>query len=243
MDGLSELLFGRFYGNLGGMVVAARLFAVIMSCAALFLLGRRNQIGWWLLIAGVLPSSTLALFTTIGPLASTPAAFLLNAVSVAIPLLLTLGVGIYGFLSFQKFPLLSSTTRNIALRPFSPADLLLPVLVAIAAAVGSMLSTAAIFLSFTGELPPASMLLTLLTTGLLLSLMTAGVMGLAQLSRWAWFLVAAASLVQIFGATMSANGSVVIFLTLVQGVLAVYGWVRWGTIPKAPKPLSTTAIP
>lgn len=234
MDGMSDLLFGRLDGGFSVVVVVARLLATAMVCAALVLLARRNQVGWWLLVGSVLPSGTTALIGLLNSAGGSLGAVAVSMLSMTIWLLLTLGVGVYGFLSFQKFPPVTSSVRDITLRRFTGPDLVLPLLVALVYAIGSILATATIFRGFTGDSPPVTLILTLGATGFMLGLLPAGFAGLAQRSRWAWFLIAVASIVDILGATLAANGSAIIFLLLAQTALALYGWGKWRGMPEEP---------
>ncbi|MFB9164222.1 hypothetical protein [Arthrobacter psychrochitiniphilus] len=233
MDGMSDLLFCRTSGTLSVIVVSLNVLSVAVMCAALALLGRRNQLGWWLVAAGFICASAAALINNVSSAGGSTVVLALTLISLVITLVLTAGVGVYGLLMFQKFPPANSMIRDFTLRRFATSDLLFPLLVAILYTGVSLLATLSIFLRFSASTPPVGVLGILALNGFLFGLLPAGLLGLAQRSRWGWFLIAAASLTGIVGTTLSAGGSVLIFLFLAQGLLALYGWGRWGSIPKS----------
>lgn len=233
MDGMSELFFGRTYGVVGMMFAALQILSTALMCAAAILVGRRNQVGWWMVAASFLPSSAGALLSSMSALPGSPGAWFLNLLCAGILLLLGAGIGALGHLSFLKFPPVTPTTRNIALRPFRASDLLLPLLAAAVFSVSSVLSLAASQPRI-GNPMPVGLLAIVAVTSLLGGLLAAGLIGLAQRSRWAWFLVFASSLLGMAGATISAGGAVLMFLYLVLAAASVCGWRRWGAIAVQP---------
>lgn len=230
MYGIAELLFGRTAGPLGVAALVTTLLGVVLMCAALLLLARRNEVGWWLAGASFLLGGIVQMMDFPGVAVGSPAGLLMFAAGVAIPLLVSLGVAAYGLLSFQKLRRDSPSTRVLQLRPFSGVDLLGPVAVALVCALASMLVVFSFFSGFSAplaRLPWAA----LLVPAFLSALLPGALVGLAHRSRWAWLLVVAASASSVYSATMSARGSVLIFLFVAQAAVAVIGWQRWGTLP------------
>lgn len=227
-----ELLFGRIDGGPSVIFIAARLIGVLLVCAALFLLGRRGELGWWLAGAGFALPALSGFPGIFGNGIHSPAGLLLSAAGFVIPLLLSLGVAAYGLLLFRKHPLESGMVRAISLRRSGAFEVLSPLLLAVVYGAATMLSTVALFINILGadalsRLPLGQMMFSGIAAGLL----PAALLGLANRSRWAWFLVVAASALSVLGTVIQAAGSVLIFLYLAQAALALYGWSRWGAIP------------
>ncbi|AIY01933.1 hypothetical protein ART_2334 [Arthrobacter sp. PAMC 25486] len=233
MYGIFELLFGRVDGGLSLAIVVLRILGVLLMCASLFLLGRRNELGWWLAGAAFLLSGFSGVTGIFGNGAPTPASLLLSVAGFVIPLVLSVGVAMYGLLLFRKHPLESGLTRAITLKQPRALDFLSPLLLAVVYGAATMLSMIAIFINILGadalsRFPLGQMML----TGIVAGLLPAALLGLANRSRWAWFLVVAVSALSMAGIVVHAAGSVLIFLYLCQGALALYGWGRWGAIPR-----------
>lgn len=234
MDGMGDLLFGRVDGGLDMVVVALRIAGVLLMCAALVLLGRRHELGWWLAAGAFLMPGLADIAQFPGTGISSPMALFSYVIGNAVPVLLTIGVAFYGLLSFQKFPLSAPLTRAITVQPFRAVDIAAPLVVALACGAASMIAVISLYLNFSGPLTLSRMPLgALMMSGFFYGLLPAGLLGLADRSRWAWFLVVAASAFAIWGTVASAQGSVLIFLHLAQGALAVYGWGRWAGLPAA----------
>ena len=230
MYGIAELLFGRMTGPLGVAALASTLLSVVLMCGALLLLARRNEVGWWLAGASFLLGGIVQMMDFPGVAVGSPAGLLMFAAGVAIPLLVSLGVAAYGLLSFQKLRRDSPSTRVLQLRPFSGVDLLGPVAVALVCALASMLVVFSFFSGFSAplaRLPWAALLI----PAFLAALLPGALVGLAHRSRWAWLLIVVASASSVYSATVSARGSVLIFLFVVQAAVAVFSWQRWGTLP------------
>ncbi|MGO2540627.1 MAG: hypothetical protein ACTH8J_05730 [Specibacter sp.] len=232
MDGMGELLFGRVDGGLGVAVVALRIAGVLLMCAALVLLGRRHELGWWLAAGAFLMPGLANIAQFPATIISSPMALALYAIGIAVPLVLTIGVAFYGLLSFQKLPLSAPMTRAVTPQPFRFTDIVAPLVVALACAAASMIAVISLYLNFSGPLTLSRLPLgALMVSGFFYGLLPAGLLGLAHRSRWAWFLVVAGSAFAILGTAASAQGSVLIFLYLAQGALAIYGWGRWAGLP------------
>lgn len=230
MYGIGELLFGRMAGPLDVAAVALTVLTALLLCAALALLARRRDVGWWLAGAAFLLQAMAQLMNFPGLLAASPAGLAMFAAGVAIPLAVAAGSAAYGLLSFRKLPQESRQLRSFSRRPFSGVDLLAPAAVALVYALGSALVVASVFSGFSAPLsriPWAALLL----SGFLMGLLPAALVGLAHRSRWAWLLVIAASAASVYSTTMLAQGSVLIFLFVAQAALAFVGWQRWGALP------------
>lgn len=230
MYGIAELLFGRITGPLDVAALASTLLGVLLMCAALLLLARRNEAGWWLAGASFLLGGFVQMLDLPGFASSSPAGILTFAAGVIIPLVVSVGAAGYGLLQFRRLPRESLSARAVVLRRFNGVDVLLPVAVALVCAVASILVVLAFFAGFSAplaRLPWAA----LLVPAFLAALLPGALVGLAHRSRWAWLLVVVASASSVYSATMSARGSVLIFLFVAQAVVAVMGWQRWGTLP------------
>lgn len=240
MDVLGELLFGRLRDSTAVILAALRILGVLLMCAALWLLGRRNEVGWWLATGAFLLPGLAELFIPRGYSTSSLPVLMVHVAGNVLVLVLTAGVGVYGLLSFRKLPLTAPSTRAITLPKFRASHILAPLILAIVYAAASLLMIGALFMARTPSSPfPVG---TLLLSGVITGLLPAGLLALAHRSHWAWFLIVAASLISIVGTTATAQGSVLIFLYLLQAVLAVYGWARWGAIPSRAVPSSPTPV-
>ena len=233
MDGMSELLFGHMNGPFDAVVVAMSVVATLAMCGALVFLARRHELGWWLVAGSFLLSGLSTLLNLLTTGAPTPQSLILFAVGAVIPMVLGVGLGIYGLLSFQKFPLTARSTRGITLHRFSAAAVLAPLAIAVVFALASLIPVVSLRAAY-GEAVQLSLglLLTSLISGFLLGLLPAGLLGLAHRGRWAWFLIAVSALVNIGATVLTATGSVLIFLFFAMAVLAFFGWGRWGSIPE-----------
>ena len=226
---IGELLFGRMIGPLDMAATAATVLGVLLLCAALFLISRRNDVGWMLAVVAMLLPGFATVLSFPHFLLDSPAAVLLFAAGAALTTVIATGAAVYALLLFRKLPLSTPMTRTVALRPFSGPDIVGPAAVAVAYSLAASLVVVAIF---TGIHSPLSSVpwLTVLLNGLLAGLVPAALVGLANRSRWAWLLFAAAAIVAIYNTVMSAQGSVLIFLYVMQASLAAIGWQRWGTL-------------
>lgn len=232
MDSLSDLLFGRVDGALEAAVVALALAGTLMMCVALALLARRHELGWWLAAGSYLLSGVAQLLNppTLGM--TTPMTLVLYAVAAAIPMVLGIGLGIYGLLSFQKFPLTAPLTRGITLRRFTPTALLAPLAVAAVFAVASLIPLLSLYATYGSRLQLGfGPVLIPLISSFLIGLLPGGLLGLAHRGRWAWFLIVVSALVSLGDAVLSAGGSVRMFLLIATIALAVYGWGQWKSLP------------
>lgn len=232
MDGMSELLFGRVDGALEATVVAMSLAGTLLMCVALAFLARRHELGWWFVSGSYLLAGPAALLgsPTLGM--ATPLTLVLYAAAAAIPLALGIGLGIYGLLSFRKFPLTDPKTRGITLRRFTPTALLAPLAVAAVFALASLIPLLSLYATYGRHLQLGlGIVLTPLISSFLIGLLPAGLLGLAHRGRWAWFLIVVSALVSIVDAVLSAGGSVRMFLLIATIALAVYGWGQWKSLP------------
>lgn len=230
-----ELLFGRISSGLDLGIIALSILGSLALCAALLLLGRRNELGWWLVAGAYLMWGASSVLSFPPRSIDSPLALILFALGIAVPLFLGVGIGVYGLLSFQKYPRDAPLTRAIGLRQFKGTDLVAPLAVAVVFGIAALIPALSTFATFGlwDQLPPGAVL-TVFIWGILGGLLPAGLVGLAHRCRWAWFLLVVPPLVDIYSAVVTAGGSVKIFLSIATIGLAVYGWGRWGGIPAAP---------
>ncbi len=232
MDSMFDLLFGRISGGLDAGIMALSLLGSLSLCAALFLLGRRNETAWWLVAAAYLLWGMSSLLGFSPRMLDSVLSLLLFLLGVAIPLILGIGVGIYGLLLFRRFPRSAPMTRTITLRTFTGSELLLPLAVALAFGLASMIPVLSVFAEYgLWEQIPLTSLATIIVAGTLGGLLPGGLVGLAQRGRWAWFLLVFPPLLEIYTTVVSAGGSVKIFLSIATIAVAVLGWARWGAVP------------
>lgn len=233
-----ELLFGNVNGFADSAATFLSIAGTLVLCAALVLLGKRNEVGWWLVAGayGLWALSSLLMFST--DRTTSLLGLLLFVLGIAVPLFLGAGIGIYGLLLFRKFPREAPLTRAIALRPWSGRDVLAPLATALVFGIASLIPVLSIFASFGSfqQLPLAA-LFSILGSGILAGLLPAGLVGLAHRCRWAWFLLVTPALLDIYSTVLTAGGSVKILLSLVTIALAVYGWRCWASLPAASRPL------
>ncbi|MFC8302916.1 hypothetical protein ACFUCV_04430 [Specibacter sp. NPDC057265] len=233
-----ELLFGSINGFADAAAVSLSLAGTLVLCVALLLLGRRSEVGWWLVPAVYGLQAISALLTYSTGWAVSVLGLALFVAGAAVPLLLGAGIGLYGLLLFRKFPREAPLTRAIALRPFSPFDVVAPLSTAVVFGLAALLPLLSVFASlgrFT-QLPPAALLNTVLF-GVLAGLLPAGLVGLAHRCRWAWLLLVLPCLLDIYSAVLTAAGSAAMLLSMAAIVLALYGWKRWGALSTANRPL------
>lgn len=226
---IGELLFGRMNGPLDIAATAVTVLGALLLCAALVLISRRNDVGWMLAVAAML-LPVLASALKFPPLMlDSPLTLLLFAAGAALTLAVAGGAAVYALFLFRKLPLAAPLTRTVLPRPFRGPDVVGPAAVAIVYSLASLVVVAAIF---TGIHAPLSSVpwLTVLLNGFLAGLAPAALVGLANRSRWAWLLFVVAAIVAIYSTVMTAQGSVLIFLYVVQAGLAIAGWQRWGTL-------------
>lgn len=229
---IGELLFGRMTGPLDIAATAATILGALLLCAALFLIGRRNDVGWGLAVAALLLAGIASVLPFPPMLLSSSAAIILFGAGAAIATAIGVGTAVYALLLFRKLPLSAPMTRAVVLRAFRAPDVVAPVAVAVLYSLASLVSVAAIFTGLHAPLSKAPWL-TFFVTGVLAGMVPAALVGLANRSRWAWFLFFVAAIAAVYGTVMSAQGSVLIFLYVVQAGLAIAGWQRWGSIPAA----------
>ncbi|ALO65842.1 hypothetical protein AS189_04210 [Arthrobacter alpinus] len=238
---IGELLFGRMTGPLDIAATATTILGVLLMCAALFLIGWRNDVGWGLAVAALLLAGIASVLPFPPMLLSSPAAIMLFGAGAAIATAVGVGAAVYALLLFRKLPLSAPMTRAVVLRAFRAPDVVAPVAVAVVYSLASLLTVAAIFTGLHAPLSKAPWL-TFFVTGVLAGMVPAALVGLANRSRWAWFLFFVAAIAAIYGTVMSAQGSVLIFLYVVQAGLAIAGWQRWGSIPAAAVSSSPTPV-
>ncbi|MDO5754293.1 hypothetical protein [Arthrobacter sp.] len=233
---MSELLFGRMTGPFDTVIVAMSVVGTLAMCGALAFLARRHELGWWLVTGSFLFSGLSTLLSLLTTGAPTPQSLILFAIGALIPMVLGIGLGFYGLLSFQKFPLTAPRTRGITLHRFSASTILAPLAMAAVFALASLIPVVSLRVAYgEGMQLSLGLLLMSLISGFLLGLLPAGLLGLAHRSRWAWLLIAVSALASIGATVLTARGSVLIFLFFAMAVLAFFGWGRWGSIP-AKKP-------
>ncbi|WP_154606182.1 MULTISPECIES: hypothetical protein [Arthrobacter] len=232
MDGLVEILFGPLGNSFTIVALALKILGALIMSFALALLGRRNEVGWWLAIASFAMFLLAGTFVVPLDFISSAAVVTFYIVGSWIPPILGIAVSLYGLLWFRKAPTVQPLIRDISLRRFSPTDLATPLLIALILGAANLIPV--LVLNSSGSGSTLSIPLTpMFVSGFLHGLLAAGLLGLALRSRWAWFLIAAAAVAAVGATTLAAQGSVLIFIYLTQVALAVYGWGRWGGLPTA----------
>jgi hypothetical protein len=226
-----DILFGPIFNPLQAFAVVLRILGVLIMCASVVFLARRNEVGWWLAIGSFaleIPGTMLTLpYSLIG---SGPELLVYGA-AASLTSLVGVGASIYGLSRFWQAPANGPLVRRIALRPFRPRDLVTPALVALLYAVCYVLPLVVLDRVLAASRSLAGFpLAQLLLSGFCIGLLVGGLAGLARRSRWAWLLVALSSLVSLLGVAAATRGSVLVFLFMAQAVLAVYGFVAWGRL-------------
>ncbi|NVM93460.1 hypothetical protein [Arthrobacter wenxiniae] len=226
-----DILFGHLTTPSQGFSLAFRILGVVIMCAGMALLGRRNEVGWWLAVGSFALQIPAAFFQISASVPVSPAGLLLYLAASWIAPLVGVGAALYGLAWFRKAPLARPLVRDVALRRFRPADVVAPLAVAVVFAVAYLLPPLALSFGLGGSggldrFP----VVPVLAAGLLTGLLPAGLAGLAVRSRWAWLPIAGSSVASLGGVALAAQGSVLIFLFMAQAALAVFGFRGWGSL-------------
>ncbi|ALE07191.1 hypothetical protein AL755_19760 [Arthrobacter sp. ERGS1:01] len=245
MDGLGDILFGPIGSAAQATYLLLRILGGLILCFGLVFIARRSDLGW------LLAAASFAL-TILSGLFNLPFIFLPSGTYLAlymvgswIPPLLGLAACIYGLAWFRRAPASDALVRDISRRPFHGADLVAPLAVAVVYAAATMLPVLIVGAAMPGlsatpgaygsSLSVSFPLGQVFLGGLMEGLLVAALVGLAQRSRWAWLLMVPAAIAALIGTALTAQGSVLIFLYLAQGALALYGWSRWGALRADPQ--------
>lgn len=226
-----EILFGPVIDPPHAFSLAFRILGVLIMCAGLALLARRNEVGWWLAIASFGLEIPAAFFQISANIPVSPGSLLLYLAASWIAPLVGAGAALYGLAWFRRAAMARPLVRDVALRQFRPANIVAPLLVALVFAVAVLLPPLALSFSLAGSAGLSRFpIRTVLASGFLLGLLPGGLVGLAARSRWAWLLIAVSSVVSIGGVALAAQGSVLVFLYMAQAALAVFGFMGWSRL-------------
>ncbi|MCU6479705.1 nicotinamide mononucleotide transporter [Arthrobacter sp. A2-55] len=224
-----DILFGPIFNPLQAFSLVLKILGVLIMCASVAFLARRNEVGWWLAMGSFALEIPGAMLTLPYALFGSAPELLAYGVSVSLTSLVGVGASIYGLSRFWRAPANGPLVRRIALRTFRPRDLVAPALVALLYAVCYVLPLVVLERVLAASRSLAGLpLAQLLLSGFCIGLLVGGLAGLARRSRWAWLLVAVSSLVSLLGVAAATQGSVLVFLFMAQAVLALYGFVVWG---------------
>ncbi|PYI67913.1 hypothetical protein CVV68_08620 [Arthrobacter livingstonensis] len=234
MDGIGDILFGPIYSAPQALSLGLRILGVLIMCAALVFLGRRSELGWWLVIASFAMSLLSGMLSLPFGFLSSPLGVVLYIVGSWIPLLVGAAVAWYGLLCFRRAAVAGPMVRDLYLRNFHATDAAAPLVVAVVFAAAGLIPAMVLNSGSPGAYgsgPGLSIpLAPLFLSGFLQGFLPAGLVGLAHRSRWAWLLIAASAVFAMAGIALSARGSVLIFLFMAQAALALYGFVAWGRL-------------
>jgi hypothetical protein len=223
VDDLFYSLFGQASGTATGTQVALYAAGSLLTCIALLLLARRNDLAWW--------AQILAVFA--GPLTIA----LLYGYEGLISAVPKMAVAAYGLWRFSKYPLVGKFGREVEVRGFSLRSLAWGLVLTVAftaLALGPMLTTGFIFSDLT----------TALWLSLLLeSVVVAALVGIANGVRWAWLAIAgsgAAYIAVLFGTNPALA---TLGLLVFQVLAALYGWWAWRPLPAEAATAEAEAYP
>lgn len=226
-----DILFGPVIDASHAFSLAFRILGVLIMCAGLALLGRRNEVGWWLAVGSFALEIPASFFQVSANIPVSSGSLLPYLAASWIAPLVGVGAALYGLAWFRKAPAAGPLARDIALRQFRPVDVAAPLLVALVFALAYLLPPLTLSLGLAGSDGLSRFpIVPVLVTGFLIGLLPGGMVGLAARSRWAWLFVAASSVVSLGGVALAAQGSVLIFLFMAQAALAVFGFVGWGRL-------------
>lgn len=213
MDELFYNLFSQAPGTDSGTQVSLFVLGSLLSCIAMLLLARRNDLGWW--------AQILAIFA--GP-AVVALQFEASMLIFAVPALLAAAFGLW---RFSKFEISGRFHRKVVRREFSTKSLLVGVaLLALFSALrmGPMLTTGFIFTNG--------------NNGLIVSLvaeagLVVALIGVACGYRWAWLAASISSIAYIAVLFGSNPAFALLGVTVFQLLTSLYGWFFWRDLPTA----------
>nr|WP_256449176.1 nicotinamide mononucleotide transporter [Paeniglutamicibacter quisquiliarum] len=183
----------------------------MLSCIAMVVLARRNDLGWW--------AQILAVFA--GPLVIA-LQFEASMLLYAVPAMLAAAFGLW---RFSRFDNSGRFGRKVIQRGFGAKPLLIGALLVVvftALRMGRMLTsgfiftdgTAALWISFAAE------------AALIVSLI-----GIACGYRWAWLASTAAAIAYVAVLFGTNPALALLGVTVFQALAGIYGWFAWRNVP------------
>ena len=218
MDELFYNLFSQAPGTDSGTQVSLFAVSALLSCIAMVLLARRNDLGWW--------AQILAVFA--GPVVVS----LQYEISMLVYAIPAMGAAAFGLWRFSKYELSGRFGRAVIRRGFSVKSLLVGLglfLVFGALRLGRMLTTGFIF----GEGTTAVLVSLLAEAALVVALI-----GIACGYRWAWLAASASGIVYVAVLFGSNPALALLGVTVFQVLAGLYGWFVWRDLPTAESPVA-----
>lgn len=211
MDELFYNLFSQAPGTDSGTQVALFAVSALLSCIAMVVLARRNDLGWW--------AQILAVFA--GPLVIA-LQFESSLLLYAVPALLAAAFGLWRFSRFENA---GRFGRKVIRHGFSISSLLagvVLVLVFTALRMGRMLTSGFIFTEGTGSLWISFAAEAALVVALI---------GIACGYRWAWLASTVSAVVYVAVLFGSNPALALLGVTVFQALAGIYGWFAWRNVP------------
>lgn len=221
MDVIFYNLFSQAPGTDSGTQVALFAISTLLSCIALVVLARGNDLGWW--------SQILAIFA--GPLVIA-LQYEASLLFYAVPALLAAAFGLW---RFSRFDAAGKFGRKVLVQGFSIKSMLIGlalVVIFTALRMGRMLTegfifgdgNASIWMSFIAE-----------------ATLVVAFIGIACGYRWAWLAATVAGIVYV--AVLFGNNPALALLGLnvFQALVGIYGWISWRSLPEAGSADNTAA--
>ncbi|WP_411731616.1 nicotinamide mononucleotide transporter [Paeniglutamicibacter sp.] len=211
MDELFYNLFTQAPGTDSGTQVALFAVSALLSCIAMVVLARRNDLGWW--------AQILAVFA--GPLVIA-LQFEASMLLYAVPALLAAAFGLW---RFSRFDNSGRFGRKVIQRGFGIKPLLAGVLLVVvftALRMGRMLTsgfiftdgTASLWISFAAE-----------------SALVVALIGIACGYRWAWLASTVSAIVYVALLFDTNPALALLGVTVFQALAGIYGWFAWRNVP------------
>ena len=211
MDELFYNLFTQAPGTDSGTQVALFAVSALLSCIAMVVLARRNDLGWW--------AQILAVFA--GPLVIA-LQFEASMLLYAVPALLAAAFGLWRFSRFENS---GRFGRKVIQRGFSIKSLLAGILLVLAFTalrMGRMLTTGFIFTEGTASLWISFAAEAALVVALI---------GIACGYRWAWLASTVSAIVYVALLFDTNPALALLGVTVFQALAGIYGWFAWRNMP------------
>ncbi|MFF5791747.1 nicotinamide mononucleotide transporter [Paeniglutamicibacter sp. NPDC012692] len=211
MDELFYNLFSQAPGTDSGTQVALFAVSALLSCIAMVLLARRNDLGWWAQILAVFAGPTVVALQ-----------YEISMLFYAVPAMLAAAFGLW---RFSKYEMAGRFGRKVIRREFSVKSLLIGLALLVvfgALRLGRMLTTGFIFSDGT-----AAVLVSLLAEATLV----VALIGIACGYRWAWLAASASGVVYVAVLFGSNPALALLGVTVFQVLAGLYGWFVWRDLP------------
>ena len=216
MDELFFNLFGQPLGTDTGTQVSLYAVSTLLTCFALLLLARRNDLGWW--------AQLLAVFA--GPLAIA-LQYDYSMLLLAVP---AMGAAAFGLWKFSKSPNAGRFGRALPVRGFTVKSLIWGAVLTIvftALKLGPMLTTG---FAFSQEAVNIWIL------AALEAIVLAALIGIANGLRWAWLAITVSAVAYVAILFTNAPALVTLGLLVFQFLASLYGWFSWRQSPADVEP-------